>query len=64
MICQDCNKIMSTSDYRYVVTSIPNDSAKYIKPFSKSYCMMCIGKLNNIFGNKYEDDPDDEERNA
>lgn len=48
---------MKTTDYRYVVTSIPNDSAKYIKPFSKSYCMLCIGKLNNIFGDKYDDDP-------
>jgi len=56
MICNDCNKIMDTKDYRYVVTSVPCDTAIYIKPFSKAYCMMCIGKLNNIFGDNFDED--------
>lgn len=54
MICCDCDKIMDTKEYRYIVSSIPPDYAQYVKPFSKSYCMSCIGKLNNIFGNNRE----------
>jgi hypothetical protein len=55
MICSDCNKIMETKDYRFIVISIPPDIAKYIKPFSKSYCLVCIGKLNNIFGQSFDE---------
>jgi len=46
---------MTTENYRYIVTSIPPENAVYIKPYSIGYCMLCIGKLENIFGSKYED---------
>ena len=61
MICEDCNCIMKEENYRFIITAIPPNNAKYAKPWNKPFCLICIGKLNNIYGNKYEEDPKEEQ---